>query len=379
MEGNEVQTVVIDNGSGLCKAGFAGADAPRSVFTSIVGRPKHQGTTANRAAVGQKNYYVGNWAQSQGCLLNLRHPVEHGMVTNWDDMEGLWHHTFYNELHVAPEEHPVLLTEIPFNGKANREMTTQIMFETFNTPAFYVSIQAVLALYASGRTTGIVLDSGEGVTHSVPIYEGYPMAMNMHRLDLAGRELTDYLMKLLNERDYSFTTSGEREVVRDIKEKLAYVALDFEEEMALDSSSSVLEKSSELPDGYVIKIGKERFLCPEALFQPSLLGMECAGIHETIYNSIMKCDVDIRKEICDNVVLSGGSTMFPGLADRMHKELAALLPSSMKVKIIAPPERKLTVWIGGSIFASLPTFQQIWISKEEYDESGPAIVHRKCF
>ena len=243
--------VVIDNGSGQCKAGIAGDDAPRCCFPAIVGRPKMQNVMVG---MDNKEAYVGDEAQAKRGVLNLKYPIENGIVNNWEDMERIWHHAFFNELRVAPEEHPALLTEAPMNPKANREKMTQILFETFNVPSFYVAIQAVLSLYASGRTTGIVVDSGDGVTHTVPIYEGYALPHAILRIDLAGRAITDWYAKIIMELGMTFSSSAEREIVRDIKEKLGYVALDYEGELTKFKESAANDKPFELPDGNVITI-----------------------------------------------------------------------------------------------------------------------------
>jgi len=342
---------------------------------AIIGRPKHK----QIMGMVSKDAYIGDEAQSRRGVCQLSYPIEHGIITSWDDMEKIWDHTFQNELRVDPEEHPVLLTEAPRNPKSNREKMITTMFETFNVPSFYVAVQAVLSLYSSGRTTGIVLDCGDGVSHTVPIFEGYCLPHAVARLDLAGRDLTENLMRILVERGYSFTTSAEKEIVRDIKEKMSYVAVNYQEEMDKAETSSDIDRNYELPDGRVITIGNERFRCAEVLFQPDLIGKESSGIHQLTFDSIQACDIDVRRELYSNTVLSGGSTMFPGIEQRLTNEMTTLAPASVKVRVVAPAERKYSVWIGGSILSSLNNFQEMWVSRDEYDESGPGIVHRKCF
>jgi len=333
MGDEEVAALVVDNGSGMCKAGFAGDDAPRAVFPSIVGRPKMPGIMVG---MDQKDSYVGDEAQSKRGVLTLKYPIEHGIVTNWDDMEKIWHHTFYNELRVAPEEHPVLLTEAPLNPKANRERMTQIMFETFNVPAMYVAIQAVLSLYASGRTTGIVMDSGDGVSHTVPIYEGYALPHAINRIDLAGRDLDQYMARMLSEESENlgrwFMTTAELEIAKYIKEQKGYVSYwpgedvdDFRAELEAYEAKTPPDGDQfwTMPDEQVIKIGSQQFRVTEPLFKPHLIGVESVGIPELMVESVSQCDVDVRKKLYGKMVFSGGSTLFKNLQDRIEKNIHA--------------------------------------------------------
>jgi len=296
-------------------------------------------------------------------------------------MEQIWTHTFSNELRVESTEHNVLLTEAPLNPKANREKMVSLMFDKFGVPATYIAIQAVLSLYASGKFTGNVLDSGDGVTHLVPIYDGYSLPHSIQRINLAGRDLTEYLVKILSERGHHFTTSAERDIVRDIKEQLCYVALDYKEELEKSKNGSSLETPYNMLDGTVLTVGSERFRCPEVLSDPKMVGREFGGLHQVCNESIKKSDIDIRKDLYSNICISGGTTLYPGIAERLLKEVQAICPTNIanKVKVLAPPERRFSVWIGGSILTSINTFESMWITKAEFEECGASIVHRKCF
>jgi len=372
------QPVVIDNGSGMLKAGFAGDDTPKLNFHTLVGTPKHQRIMAGAV---EGKYFVGSRAEELRGLLKLKRPMEHGIVTDWTLMENIWNHT-YSELKIQSEDHPVLLTEAPLNPRKNRERAAELFFETFNVPALYVSLQAVLSLYASGRTTGAVLDSGDGVSHAVPVFEGFAMPHAIQRIDVAGRDVTQNLQVLLRHAGYNFHTSAEHEIVRQIKETVCYVTLDpkkEEEMLELQKSKKPTHITYKLPDGNTIEVGMERFIAPEVLFRPDLIGEEYPGIHEAINNSIQKADVDLRSVLYQNIVLSGGSTLFQGFGDRLLDEVQKLAPSKIKIKISAPPERLFSTWIGGSILASLATFKKMWVSSEEWEEAGKSALHRKTF
>ena len=376
MSVDKIPSIVIDNGSGWIKAGFAQQDLPSSVFPSVIGRSRIPGLVLPGVF---KDKYCGNEAISKRGVLSLRFPIEHGIVNNWNDMETLWRHTFYEELRVSPEEHSVLLTETPLNPRANREKMTQIMFETFNVPFLHICSSPLLALFGSGRDTGLVIDSGERVTHTVPVFKGLTLTEAVLRLDIGGRDVTEYLTRIFCERGYAFSTSSERKQVHDIKEKLGFVSTDYERDMDISNCCDEFERQYELPDGQIVTLGNERFRCIEPFFSPSLLGMSSSGIPDLASCSIMKCDIGIRARLYGNIVLSGGNTMFPGMRDRVHKEMDMLSPPSMKLGVVSPPEGKYSSWIGGALVAGSDQFEGMCMRRlEDYEELGPSIVHRKC-
>ena len=361
--------IIIDNGTSYIKAGFSGKNDPIAVFHTCVGYSKYDTNDyTKQLLIGLDEFR----AVSHG----LNYPIEYGIINNWDDIEKIWGNIFTNELRVDPIEHNIILTESPMNIKENREKMAQILFETFKVPGLFIANQVVLSLFSAGKYTGLVEDLGDGATHIVPIFDGYSIPHALFRLDIAGKDLTEYMMKLLNKSYYRFSTTREKMIVKKIKEESCYVALDLEEEIKY-----VEPFYYELPDGTKVVVKEQRIKCPEALFKPSMIGKEGEGIGFIGYYSIEKCDFDIRKELYNNIVLSGGNSMFKGLPERLFKEIKALAPESMKeeVNVIAFPDRKFATWIGGSILSSSSNFESMLITKSEYEEYGATIVHRKCF
>uniref|UniRef100_UPI00398F42AD actin-5-like n=1 Tax=Pristiophorus japonicus TaxID=55135 RepID=UPI00398F42AD len=359
--------LVIDMGSGSCKVGYAGQPRPDSVVASIMGYP--------RGKSKRTHITVGKTVSTEPDL-KLIQPTRHGIIVDWTAAEDLLRHVFYEDLKISPEEHAILISDPPLSPTTNREKIAEFLFERFNVPAMHVSYQSVLSVYSYGKTTGLVVDSGDGVTHAVPVHDGYIMPDAISRIDIAGHDLTTYLTTLLRETGNAFHEKA-RYIVEDIKQKCCYVVVDYQNEInQLDQKHLV---DYELPDGHVITIGKERFTCPEALFNPSIMGSNEEGIHTTTINSLKRVQPQVRQLIYDNVLLSGGSTLFEGFNFRFCKEIFDRAPIDIKTKIHAVPERKYAVWIGGSILASLHAFQSLWVRQEDYKERGPFIVYRRCY
>lgn len=388
MDSKGRKIIVCDNGTGFVKCGYAGANFPAHIFPSIVGRPIIR--AVNKIGdIDVKDLMVGDEASKLRSMLEISYPMQNGIVRNWEDMCHVWDYTFGKEkMNINPRECKILLTEPPMNPITNREKMIEVMFEKYGFAGTYIAIQAVLTLYAQGLISGVVVDSGDGVTHICPVFEEYALPHLTRRLDIAGRDITMYLIKLLLLRGYAFNHSADFETVRMLKEKLCYIGYNIETEEKLALETTVLVESYTLPDGRVIKVGGERFAAPEALFQPHLINVEAQGIAELVFSTIQAADIDIRSELYKHIVLSGGSTMYPGLPSRLEREIKQLYLqrvlkndtsklNKFKIKIEDSPRRKDMVFMGGAVLAEITKDREsVWITREEYEEKGLSVLKK---
>uniref|UniRef100_A0A7S1MSF0 Actin-related protein 2 n=1 Tax=Neobodo designis TaxID=312471 RepID=A0A7S1MSF0_NEODS len=388
------RTVVLDSGTGSIKVGYAGANFPTAVVPTVLGRPVlRAGATkvkdANGAEAAElKDLMLGDEVRAVRHLLHITTPVRNGVVKNRDDMCLLWDHAFSSQMKIDPREHTLSLSEAPITSDRAREELFQIMFEKFGFQAIQATAQGVLALYAAGVTTGVAVDSGEGVTHCTPIYDGYAIKKANRQVGIGGNDVTENLVRLMQRRGYSFHSSADFELMRAVKEKFCYAAVNFSEEQRLSDATTVLEKSFVLPDNTTCTIGKERFEATEVLFQPGRMGVESDGLSTQIWNSIQASDMDVRGALFENVILAGGSSMFPGLPSRIERDMQETFVSKslggdrsklhrFKLKIHDAPRRKHMTFLGGACYSQLTAESpEMWLSREQYDEDGPSSVTR---
>jgi len=423
----EADVLVVDSGAEYTRVGFGGEDEPSLTVRTVIARantPARVGRVALSArsddgAVDDSHVYVGDKALEKRGVLELVRPLVRSLVNDWSALEEVWRHCFL-ELGVDVSTMPVVVTEPPLNPRKHREELVRRCFDVFSAPAAYVAVQPVLAAFASGRTTALVVDLGASVSHIVPIWEGYTLPHAIRRLGIAGAQLTEYLARLLTEKGHYFNTADELELVSRIKCEYAYVAPDPDSEWlrfgyepavrAAKSREDDIECADgrgawpssprrapvraaapapaealpaalvecELPDGQLLPLTSERFRCMEALFAPALVGREEAGLTECVLGAIGTSSIDVRRDLYQAIVLSGGTSNAAGLAERLERELAAAAPATVRVKVHAAPGRDLLPWQGAALLSALPDFAQMWISRQEYAASGPACVHARC-
>lgn len=357
--------LVLDVGSGLVKGGFGGGEVPQ-VFRNICGTAKYHSALPQ----SDGDTFLCNDAEKRRGLLKLSYPVENGHVRDWSAQQSILVHVS-NQLGVSTKDHPLLLTEAAFASRPQRSKWAQLVFEEQQHPALLFANQGLLSLYASGNTSGIVLDVGDGITQTCPVFDGYTIREAVRRVDFGGRDVTDYLKTLLRQYGTFFDTSAETDIVRQIKEQRCYVAT--------KGGDLVAKIRHKLPDGTEINLGGEVSQAPEAFFQPSLVGREHGGVVNIVSESIKMTDIDLRREIYQNVLLSGGSTLLSGFCPRFLTEMTKLTPRDCKIRILAPSERLFTSWIGGSFLSQLSTFRQLCVKRSDYQEEGENILHSKVF
>ena len=396
-----VPAIVIDNGTEMIKAGFGGEYAPRSIFPTIVGRPRQKGIMIGMV---QKDVYAGHEAQAKRGILQIQYPIKQGIIDSFIDMEYVWRNVFDYELLLQSEDFPVLLTEKALNPKSNRMKTAEIMFEKFNVPSMCLINQSVSALLATARTTGIVLDFGCNSIECVPIYQGYALKDYVNKINVGGRDIIDIFRDKITKAGRGWYVNKYRDNAKEIVHKMGYVAVDYEKEIAKN-----IEESFEIMGlGLMQTIKNEIFECYEILFNGR--HNNGFGIHKMIQDSVKKCGLN-QWELCQNIVMNGGMSIVDGLMQRLQDELIGLFPGNDEIlingylrnligtkmykdignmiynyavpvsgcNIISVPQSKYLSWIGGSIFTKTDLFEDSCVTKKEYEEIGARVVNRNCF
>ncbi|KCV69980.1 hypothetical protein H696_03445 [Fonticula alba] len=387
MNSADNQFIVIDNGSFTIKAGFAGEDRPQALLRTCIGHTKYQKVMSGGDF--EPGRMIGNSLQEYRGLFRTTSPIKNGLIENWEDMEALWNHLYSQHLKVSSEDHPVLITDAALSPHKQRLQIAQVLFESYNVPALSIAVPGVLSLYSSGMTSGIALDSGNGVTAAIPVYNGFIPTGTVRRMDIGGDDITKYLQLLLRKSGYFFNTSAELDIVREMKERLGKISevTTFNPlHMATTTGSGAGADSTTdsaatepikylLPDNQVIEIADEPTRAIEAIFAPHVMGKESPGIHTLLAESIQLCDIDIRKSLYSNIILSGGNTLFSGFCSRLLSEIQHSRPTN-KVRIYAAADRESSAWVGGSILAALSSFRKMTITYAQYDEDRD-ILRRK--
>jgi len=386
--------VVIDNGTGYTKMGYAANDEPSFIIPTTICTKASAGG-AKTSEIEDLDFHIGDDAIENSRSYQLNYPVRKGQVDNWTHMEQLWQHCIFKYLRCDPEDHFFCLTEPPLNTPENREFTAEVMFETFNVPGLYIAVQAVLALAASWtvkeaseRTlTGTVVDSGDGVTHVIPVAEGFVIGSSIKSMPLAGRTVTQFIQQLLRDRGEKIPPAQQLEVAKTIKERYSYTCPDLVKEFEkYDKNPGEWfqeYKDKEITRGteFVVDVGYERFLGPEIFFNPEIFSSDyLTPLPDAIDQCIQSCPIDCRRGLYKNVVLSGGSTMFKDFNKRLQRDLSrftkARTPagsSPLEVKVVSHAMQRYAVWFGGSMLASTDDFYKHCHTKANYDEMGPSI------